>query len=203
MQVVVDPPSVKLPTTLFTRRWKKWVAISGAFLLLFVAVWILQHDVMIFVGYPQFTPSLVSNKSVFVQQRLEACQYSMPGALEAATSATPAAAAEEDSFVLSQKWKVLSDSSCIDTSHLDSNVCIRSRDKTVTCLPSFMIIGFEKCATTQLLLWLSYHPSLLGKWTETRFYSTVSSRVSEGSICVCVCVCVCMWQFTAITWPMM
>jgi hypothetical protein len=40
-----------------------------------------------------------------------------------------------------------------------------------------MIIGFEKCSTTQLMLWLSYHPNLLGKWSETRFFSSVDSQV--------------------------
>ena len=54
---------------------------------------------------------------------------------------------------------------------INSNANIRQiiTGDSVKCLPSVVIIGFEKCSTTELMLWLSYHPNLLSSWNEIRF----------------------------------
>lgn len=56
-----------------------------------------------------------------------------------------------------------------------SNVCfsttqglLRQSSGSVHCLPSFLVIGFEKCSTTELSFWLSHHPNLQSHWLEGR-----------------------------------
>ena len=100
-----------------------------------------------------------------------------------------------NSFALPRTWSILDDDDCLNTSQLDANVCIMKHKRSkvvndvassrkinqhdsVACLPSLVIAGFEKCSTTQLLLWLSYHPNILGRWQETRFYSTITTQAN-------------------------
>jgi hypothetical protein len=203
----------------------KWIilytAVLGSMtLLLFIGAY--QQALMMFVGYPVFTPGDVLNISVTQLLAHNTCQKIETKRNESTFVATKYSTVvlpesrlpyfdqrvdsnDDDGDrslpPLSREWKVLADNSCISTSHLDSNVCIRRQtnrrsgqqnylhqddndnmnESAVVCLPSFMIVGFEKCSTTQLLLWLTYHPNLLGKWKETRFFSTISSQVGNES----------------------
>jgi hypothetical protein len=64
----------------------------------------------------------------------------------------------EDSTTSSRRWQLQEyNSSAIATTK--RQLSLFSAD-TVHCLPSYMIIGFQKCATTELMLWLSYHPNI-------------------------------------------
>jgi hypothetical protein len=157
-------------------------------LLLFVIIY--QADIRLYFGYSVFDPFPVTNVTVHVHQ---ACDFKgiRPTNLlpmsEDFTPEMPIACFDDevtsnDQFLLPRSWDVLPANSCNNISNLNSNVCIEtskssSDSGSITCLPSFMIIGFEKASTTELLLWLSYHPNLLGKWAETRFFSKVASPV--------------------------
>ena len=212
----------------------KWVILYTSLLSSFVLVLYLrarQQDWMTYIGYAVFTPSAVLNASMLLLT-VDTCQVnkSLWSNIHSSSSVIPEnhsfisnttvpffdqsviinnTVHDDDNFSLSRKWKVLSESRCINTSHLDSNVCLQQRHShstgrvlrgeedtvtdtdtdtvtdtvtdtdnssgVVTCLPSLMIIGFEKCSTTQLLLWLSYHPNLLGRW-------------QVGRIAVCLCM---------------
>ena len=59
----------------------------------------------------------------------------------------------------------------------DANVCFRidRNDNNVRCLPSFIIVGFEKASTTALSVWLSHHPNLQSQWLEGRFFDHITS----------------------------
>jgi len=84
------------------------------------------------------------------------------------------------SFRMSRKWQVVPSDPRIKKDQVDSNTCIVSNSiggKSVQCLPSFIIMGFEKCSTTNLNIWLSYHPNLQGKWFEMRFFDKLKNDV--------------------------
>lgn len=171
-----------------------WVTLCTASLLFtLLLLRIYQWDLMAFIGLAVFAPSTVNSISVtFLSDtckddmtipttwRSTVSNMTIPSITHSTNDSRTVPyfgqGVENVNFSLSREWKVLSENKCINTSHLDSNVCIRqtkssqlqrrsnSDSGVVTCFPSFMIIGFEKCSTTQLLLWLSYHPNLLGKW---------------------------------------
>ena len=79
--------------------------------------------------------------------------------------------------LMSRTWEIFEDKPCVvksESAHADGTTCVISHQKNsalsllkssqeTTCLPSLLIIGFEKCSTTELLLWLSYHPNILSK----------------------------------------
>lgn len=105
---------------------------------------------------------------------------------------------EIEELYLPKVWHIVPDKPCLNASFLNSNVCLLSgnieiaksgdtkgakqimlQNKTValstkgtrvSCLPSLIIIGFEKCSTTEMMLWLSYHPNVLSLWKEIRFH---------------------------------
>jgi hypothetical protein len=77
-------------------------------------------------------------------------------------------------IALSRTWTLVSDDKKITQEQLDVNTCIAGgKFGGVHCLPAFMIIGFEKCSTTALNIFLSYHPNLLTNWLESRFFDHV------------------------------
>eukprot|EP00035_Acanthoeca_spectabilis_P004023 m.97983 g.97983 ORF g.97983 m.97983 type:complete len:519 (+) comp12412_c0_seq1:66-1622(+) len=63
--------------------------------------------------------------------------------------------------------RVVIDERCRATvDNIDAGVCIQTdvgRRRYVGCLPSAIIIGFQKCATAELQSWLSAHPALM-RW---------------------------------------
>jgi len=69
----------------------------------------------------------------------------------------------------------------LNVSHVRShaNVCVETShsfvQSDVRCLPSFFIVGFEKCSTTALSIWLSHHPNLQSRWMEGRFFDHIDS----------------------------
>lgn len=69
----------------------------------------------------------------------------------------------------------------LNVSHVRShaNVCLENSHSfvhsDVRCLPSFFIVGFEKCSTTALSIWLSHHPNLQSRWMEGRFFDHIDS----------------------------
>ena len=77
-----------------------------------------------------------------------------------------------NTIALSRTWTLVSDDKKIAQEQLDVNTCIAGGN-SVHCLPAFMIIGFEKCSTTALNIFLSYHPNLLTNWLEGRFFDHV------------------------------
>lgn len=159
-----------------------------SFLLLY------QEDIRLYFGYRVYSPYSVGNTTVTVHSSCEFKNIRQPSTLQSPlidyVPESPIPCFDDpispsDGFPLSRSWDILPANSCINISHLNSNVCIEATKSSssdpphsITCLPSFMIIGFEKASTTELLLWLSYHPNLLGKWAETRFFSKVNSPVS-------------------------
>lgn len=183
---------------------KKWWCKRIMLLLSFLFVSFLvmyQEDIRLYFGYRVYDPYAVGNTTVTVHsvcefkniRALPTLPHTATGSQDSSTVVNYIPEARipcfddkitpNDGFPLSRSWDVLPDNSCINISHLNSNVCIEatksssSDSQSITCLPSFMIIGFEKASTTELLLWLSYHPNLLGKWAETRFFSKVTSPV--------------------------
>jgi [heparan sulfate]-glucosamine 3-sulfotransferase 5 len=74
--------------------------------------------------------------------------------------------------------RVVIDERCKPTvDHLDAGVCVQvdvGRRLYVGCLPSAIIIGFQKCATAELQSWLSAHPALL------RWQGNVDQRSGAG-----------------------
>lgn len=184
----------------------------------FVILMFMYHNTLkMYMGVAVFAPSLVHNRTIAqvasqtcstykIHPPNQAVPFNNPTSVSMSTPNNNRTIPNFDDFIrdsndidgvnqfaLSRDWTVLPDNDCINTSHLDSNVCIRQKkirsydnnDEELRCLPSFMIIGFEKCSTTQLLLWLSYHPNLLGKWQETRFFSHVPKKVSILYIKLC------------------
>jgi hypothetical protein len=174
--------------------WCKRIFYLCSFLLIsFILLY--QQDLRLYFGYRVFDPYPVSNTTISVHDMCEFKHIRTPSILAPAISYTPQLPipcfddpiTTSDNFLLPRAWDVLPANSCINISHLNSNVCIEapkgsSEPHSITCLPSFMIIGFEKASTTELLLWLSYHPNLLGKWAETRFFSKVTSSVSGDQL---------------------
>ena len=63
----------------------------------------------------------------------------------------------------------------------DRNLCIQSKHnkRDVRCLPSIIIVGFEKCSTTAMSFWLSHHPNVLSHWTEGRFWDQMPSVIRD------------------------
>lgn len=68
---------------------------------------------------------------------------------------------------------VISDQCKPTLDHLDAGVCVRMDTKDlfgyktewlrIACLPSLIILGFQKCATAELQTWLSVHP-IMQRW---------------------------------------
>ena len=82
---------------------------------------------------------------------------------------------------LSSTWKIYESHSHpegINVEQVNSNTCfykpgllgIGSSTRSLLCLPAFYIVGFEKCGTTALNIWLSYHPNLKANWMEGRYF---------------------------------
>lgn len=75
--------------------------------------------------------------------------------------------------------RIIIDERCRPTSdNVDAGVCVqidvgRGR-RAVGCLPSLVIVGFQKCATAELQSWLSAHPALL------RWQGDVDQRSGAG-----------------------
>jgi ubiquitin len=79
-----------------------------------------------------------------------------------------------------RKWDIVPyDSECTKTQQLDSNSCVEFKNKDVACLPALLLLGFEKCTTTEMNMWLSYHPNIVSKWEEIR-YLNHANVTSEG-----------------------
>lgn len=81
-----------------------------------------------------------------------------------------------------REWNLFLDQHPINATQVASatknaNVCFRidRSDHNVRCLPSFVIVGFEKASTTALSIWLSHHPNLKSRWREGRFFDHVNS----------------------------
>jgi hypothetical protein len=74
---------------------------------------------------------------------------------------------------------------CVNVETVDAGMCFEvSRHLRVRCLPTFVIIGFEKCSTTELLLWMSFHPNLKTRNNgffpeEARYFESSSLETSE------------------------
>jgi hypothetical protein len=75
---------------------------------------------------------------------------------------------------LSNTWSVVQSDYGLVKEQLNSNTCFKNsglfRKSSVHCLPASYILGFEKCGTTILNIWLSYHPNLKTNWMEGRFF---------------------------------
>jgi len=56
--------------------------------------------------------------------------------------------------------------------YLRSNLCLQENYNRHHCMTSIYIAGFEKCGTTALNLWLSYHPNLKSNWLESRYFDS-------------------------------
>jgi hypothetical protein len=75
--------------------------------------------------------------------------------------------------------RIVIDERCLPTAeNLDAGVCVqvdvgRGR-RAVGCLPSLVIVGFQKCATAELQSWLSAHPAML------RWQGNVDQRSGAG-----------------------
>jgi hypothetical protein len=70
---------------------------------------------------------------------------------------------------------------------VDSNSCFEKRSiiglptsRNVQCLPALYVVGFEKCGTTNLNIWLSYHPNLKTSWFEGRFFDERAKENKKG-----------------------
>ena len=81
-----------------------------------------------------------------------------------------------------REWNLFLDQHPINATQVASatknaNVCFRidRSNHNVRCLPSFVIVGFEKASTTALSIWLSHHPNLQSRWREGRFFDHVNS----------------------------
>lgn len=186
-------PLISLLNCGICRMKKKYCKRMILFLSVIFVLYLVIHqaDIRLYFGYTVFDPYPVTNVTVYVH---DSCEFdkirssSVLPSTEDYDMKVPIQCFDDkvtasDQFLLPRAWDVLPANPCINISNLNSNVCIESSKSSsdhggVTCLPSFMIIGFEKASTTELLLWLSYHPNLLGKWAETRFFSKVTSPVS-------------------------
>ena len=56
------------------------------------------------------------------------------------------------------------------SSSVSSLLTLSTSSSIVQCLPALYIVGFEKCGTTALNIWLSYHPHLKSQWMESRYF---------------------------------
>ena len=184
-------------------KWKRIWCKRVFFIIIFFLIGYLimyQEELRLYFGYKVYAPYAVGNTTINIHRACEFKNIRSPRTLKPPNSFEPKIpipcfddkVSAADGFPLSRTWNVVPENSCINISNLNSNVCVESTkgSHSITCLPSFMIIGFEKASTTELLLWLSYHPNLLGKWAETRFFSKVSSPVSSCSIETSVLLCI-------------
>jgi hypothetical protein len=83
-----------------------------------------------------------------------------------------------ENLKLSNTWDLVSSDQGILKEQVDANTCFAGGSiggVNCNCLPSFLLVGFEKCGTTVLNIWLSYHPNLLANWLEGRFFDSTKT----------------------------
>ena len=80
------------------------------------------------------------------------------------------------------RW-ILDDLPCLNVSHLDAGVCVRTSRgaSTMRCLPSFLIIGAQKAGSTDLRGLLSFHPYLDGPSSEVRFFTHIGGEAAAAA----------------------
>jgi hypothetical protein len=103
-------------------------------------------------------------------------------ALEKAQNSTVRLAVFDDlqqsqNLKLPTSWDLISSDHAITKEQVDANTCIGGGFLGgINCLPSLHILGFEKCGTTMLNIWLSRHPNLLSNWLEGRFFDSIKTQ---------------------------
>jgi hypothetical protein len=80
---------------------------------------------------------------------------------------------------LAPTWHLHGSDENMQTEQLNVNSCFR-KGLSFHCLPAVYIVGFEKCGTTVLNIWLSYHPNLKTNWAETRFFDKVRLNLTNA-----------------------
>ena len=78
---------------------------------------------------------------------------------------------------LPKTWDSAMYDSSVSMGQVDSNTCFKGRLGGVNCLPSLIVVGFEKCSSTTLQSWLSRHPNLVSSYfIEPRFFNSIESE---------------------------
>lgn len=71
---------------------------------------------------------------------------------------------------LVKTWSSVSYDESISIHQVDSNTCFKGNLGGVSCLPSLIAAGFEKCSSTTLHSWLIHHPNLIVSYGLRKYF---------------------------------